>query len=367
MKMICHREGLLAACQLASVAVPSRELNPILRNFKLLARDSVCTLLATDLELSIRLDVRGVQVQEAGEAVIPAAKATAILRESFDDEIILEADSTQSVMRGKTTEFVMPGEDASHYPDVPVFAEDKYHEIPAGVLRMLMHRTAFAAAKESARYSMTGVLCELEEDTVRLVATDGRRLAVAHAPATAHGKHSTKGQSPVIPSKAIDLIERNLQDPDEVVKLSLRPNEALIKTERAMICTRLVEGRYPNYRDVYPKKVSIKLPIEVGPFQAAVRQAAVMMDEETRRVVFNFSKKTLTLQAQGKESGRSKVEMPVDFDGKDVSISFNPAFVIDMLKTLPGDSTVILELVDASTVGVFKAGDDYTYLVMPLT
>src|SRR5262245_45586935 len=110
MKAICHRDGLLAACQLAGAAATARDLNPILRNLKMVAEDGRCTLLATDLELSIRLEVRGVQVEQAGEAVLPAARTTAILREATDDEIHLEASPDACLLRGKTIEFEMPSE-----------------------------------------------------------------------------------------------------------------------------------------------------------------------------------------------------------------------------------------------------------------
>ena len=112
-------------------------------------------------------------------------------------------------------------------------------------------------------------------------------------------------------TKAMQLLERNLQDPEEMVRVSLGPNEALFKTERAMIYSRLVEGRYPAYREVFPKKQTAKIALQVGPFYTAVRQSAIMTDEESKRVVFRFEKKKLLLQARGAETGRSKVELAI--------------------------------------------------------
>src|SRR5439155_9419264 len=155
-------------------------------------------------------------------------------------------------------------------------AEEKYHELPAGVLREMIRRTIFAAATENPRYAVTGILWELEGDTARLVATDGRRLAVTQAPATDHGGQTTHGQTPVVPTKAMGLLERILQDPEETVKVSVRPNDALFKTERAMIYSRLVEGRYPAYREVFPKKPTSKVALTAGPFLTAVKQASIM-------------------------------------------------------------------------------------------
>src|SRR5262249_3376095 len=152
------------------------------------------------------------------------------------------------------------------------------------------------------------------------------------------------------------LLERNLQDDKELVRVSLRPNEVLFRTERAVIYSRLVEGRFPNYREVFPKKQHVKVPIPVGPFLSAVRQAAIMTDEESKRVTFKFEKKKLTLNAHGSGAGRSKVELALDYDGKGVEINFNPGFLIDMLRILPPDAPLMLELVDGASPALFKCG-----------
>jgi DNA polymerase-3 subunit beta len=367
MKAQYHREGLLSAFQLASAAVAPRDVKPILRNLKIIAETDRSTLIATDLELGIRLEVRGVKVEEAGEAILPSTRTLAILRESTDEELTLEGNSDRCVVRGQFNEFEMPSEDPANFPDVPAFMEEKYHEFTAGVLREMIRRTVFAAATENPRYAVTGILWELEDEQVRLVATDGRRLAVMQGQAKGHGGHQTKGQTPVVPTKAMNLLERNLQDPDERVQVSLRPNEALFKTERATIYSRLVEGRYPAYREVFPKKQTTKVPLTAGPFYAAVRQAAIMSDDESRKVVFSFGKKKLTLQASGADTGRSKVEMPLDYDGKALEIKFDPRFLTDMLRVLEPDAALSLELVDGTSPALFKSGNDYSYVVMPLS
>jgi DNA polymerase-3 subunit beta len=367
MKALYHREGLLSAFQLASAAVAPRDVKPILRNLKVIAEADRCTLMATDLELGIRLEVRGVKVEEPGEAILPSARVLAILRESTDEELHLEADNDKCQVRGQYNEFEMPSEDPANFPDVPAFAEENYHEVAAGALREMIRRTIFAAATENPRYAVTGVLWELEDKQARLIATDGRRLAVVQGTATPQGKHDTKGQTPVVPTKAMSLLERNLTDDDEVVRVSLRPNEALFKTERAMIYSRLVEGRYPAYKEVFPKKPASKVPLTVGPFHAAVRQAAIMTDEESKKVVFTFAKQKLTLQASGAETGRSKVELPLEYDGKTIEIRFDPRFLTDMLRVLEPDAALTLELVDSSSPALFRYGTDYSYVVMPLS
>jgi DNA polymerase-3 subunit beta len=231
----------------------------------------------------------------------------------------------------------------------------------------MIRRTIFAAAtSEHAKFNTTGILCEFEEDQVRLVATDGRRLALTIGPAKPHGGHSTKGQMPVVPTKAMSLLERNLQEPDELVRISLRPNEVLMKTERATIYSRLIEGRYPDYRRVIPSKPSVKVPLQVTPFQTAIRQAAIMTDEESKRVVFSFGKDKLTLRAHGAESGRSRVEMPLEYGGQVIEIGFDPKYLLEMLRVLTPETPLTMELSDANSPVVLRTDASYTYVVVPL-
>ncbi len=146
MRARCRREGLLSACQLASAALPAREVKPILRNLKAVAADGRCTLMGTDLEVGIRLDVQGLTIEEPGEAILPAARLIAILREATDEELSIEADQAACTVRGPTLEFEMAGEDPAQFPEWPTFAEEKYHEISAGTLREMIRRTIFAVA-----------------------------------------------------------------------------------------------------------------------------------------------------------------------------------------------------------------------------
>jgi DNA polymerase-3 subunit beta len=370
MKALCHREGLLSACQLTSAAIPAKDLKPILKNLKAVAGDGRCTLIATDQEVGIRLDVQGLQIEEPGEAILPAAKMIAILREARDEQLSIEADPSACVIRGTRSplEFEMPSEDPAQFPDFPNFVDERYHEISAGALREMVRRTIFATADETARYSMTGVMWELDGDTLRLVATDGKRLALAEGLAVGVGGHTTKGQTPVVPTKAMGLLERNLQDdPEEAVKVCLRPNEVLFRTGRAVIYSRLVEGRFPDYRLVMPKKTTVRVTLNTAELQAAVRQAAIMTDNDRKCVTFKFARDKLTLLAQGASSGRSRIELPIPYDARPIDIGFNPEYLVDMLKILPPDADLVLEMNDGASPALFRCGEHYSYLVMPLT
>lgn len=376
MRITCHREGLLAATQLVAVAVPSRDVQPVLRNIKAVVDGDRCTLVATDAEVGIRMEVRSVHVDEPGEALLPAGRLLSILRESYDDEVVIEADADACTLRGTHTEYEMPADDPAHYPDFPNFAEDKFHEVSAGVLREMIRRTQFAvvANPNEARWgATTGILWELKNDRARLVATDGKRMAVADGAAAASGGHTTEGQVPVAPNKAMTLLERNLSgadkgaDVDEKVRVAVRPNEILIKTERSMIYSRLVEGRFPEYQKVIPAKHPNKVSLHVEKFLAAVRQAAIMTSDESRGVTFHFAPDKLTLRARGSGLGSSRVEMELTYAGTPVEISFDPKYLTDMLRVLEPDGELSLELNDGNSPALFKndAGD-YLYVVVPM-
>src|SRR5260221_492995 len=311
MKATYDREGLLSAFQVVSSVVPARTPKAILQNIKVITTADKSVLMATDLDsVGVRLEVRGVRTEEPGEALLPTARFSSILRESQDQELSVEANPDACFIRGASSEFELPGEDPGQYPEVPQFEGDHYHQIQAGILKTMIVRTAFAAATESARFALTGVLWEVNAQKVRLVATDGRRLAVADGIGVMNGKHDTTGQTPVVPTKAMQLLERNLTDLEEPIFVAIRPNDALFRTSKAEIYARLVEGRYPPYRDVFPKKTGFKAKLTVGPFMHAVRQAAILTDEESRGVDFSFAKGKLTLKAKVADKGRAKVEMP---------------------------------------------------------
>ncbi|MGF1578263.1 MAG: DNA polymerase III subunit beta [Gemmataceae bacterium] len=370
MKIVCHREGLLEACQLVSVAVAPRSVNEILHNIKMIVDEERCTLIATDEEVGISMTVGSVQeVENPGEVLLPSSRVLSILRETTDQVITIEADPDSCSIRGEKAEFEMMGQDPSIFMPVPSFEGDQYHQMSAGVLRNMIRRTNFAVSnQDQTKYAaMTGILWEFDGDMARLVATDGRRLALCEGPAAQHGSHSTQDKIPAVPDKAMTLLERNLQDPEEAVRVAIRTNDILIKTERATIHSRLVEGRFPNYSQVIPKNSGVRLPLDIPRFFAAVRQAAIMTDEESQAVTFAFGDGKLTLQARGAGAGRSKVELDLEYNDEPLEISFNPKYLVEMLRVVNEDEEMTLDLVDGRTAAVFRNADNnYTYVVVPL-
>ena len=369
MKALCNREGLLAAFGMVSGVVPARSPKPILQNVKLVAdAEGGSTLMATDLEVGIRHRVLGMKVDQPGAAVLPTARFSSILRTSDDPELAVEWEGDRLVVRGLRSEFTLPGEDPNLYPEVPDFAATGYHVVAAADLRKLIRRTIFATDVESTRYALGGVLVELTAESITMVGTDGRRLARMSADAQAENGAANPSGSPVVPVKALKLIERNLDDGDPPVHVAVQGTSAvLVRTERAVIYSRLVEGRFPRYQDVFPANVDVKIRLEAGPLRLAVEQASIVTSEESRGVDFTFADGALRLSSQAADVGSSHVELPIAYEGKPVEITFDPRYLSDALKTLDDNAEVTAELIDAKNAAVFKTEDRYTYVVMPLT
>jgi DNA polymerase-3 subunit beta len=372
MKVKCQRDGLLTACQLVGQAVAARTTKPILASVKAIAQDDALTLMATDLEVGVRYELRGIDVSGAGSAILPADRLIAILRESSDADVTMDAGDNYTLVRTTTGRFNLPGGNPDEFPDLPTFdAGSTYHELTAGVLRTMIRRTAFAADRKegTARWAVTGVLWEVGDNKARLVATDTKRLALTEGQAQVHGDtgKDARGQSHLIPQKAIQLLDRSLLDEGAPIRVALRPNEALFENGPVLIHTKLVEGRFPPYRDIIPKKSSVKLSLPTADFLSRVRQAAIMTDDETKRVDFTFETGKVTLKAQGAETGSSEVvlELP-DYAGAEVEIAFDPQYLIEMLRAIEGEPTLTLEMTDGQKPALFKIGDSYLYLVMPL-
>jgi DNA polymerase-3 subunit beta len=367
MKATCEREKLLHAFQTAASVVPPRSPKPILENVKLEATPELATVMATDLEIGIRIDVPGFEVEAPGDVVLPIRRFGSILRESSDAKLHLESDGSRTLVRSGQSEWQLPCQNPDEFPAVSPFAEERYHQMPARFFRELVRRTVFASDTESSRYALGGVLIELGGEGIVGVATDGRRLARQQGPAEAIADHQTT-ENTVIPTRAMLVMERALADNEEDIQLAVGENVVQVKSQRTTIYTRLVEGRYPKWRDVFPKQSDlVQIDLTVGPFHAAVRQAAIVTTEERRGVDFTFAEGKVELAGHGAEMGESHVELPVAYEGAALLVKLDPRFVSDFLKVLDPEQTFSLHLRDAESAVVCNTDDGYGYVIMPLS
>ena len=198
-----------------------------------------------------------------------------------------------------------------------------------------------------------GVLLELTANGLTAVATDGRRLARQEGPAKSVGGHVTGDNMTIIPTQAMQLLERALADNEDNMQLAARENDVLVKSGRATIYSRLVEGRYPKWRDVFPRREGmVKIDLTVGPFYAAVRQAMIVTSEERRGVDFTFGGGKIILAGHGAEMGESHIELPIAYDGAEIGITLDPRYLGDFLKVLDPEQNFTIELRDAESAAV---------------
>ena len=229
--------------------------------------------------------------------------------------------------------------------------------------------TIYAAARETSRYAINGVLWEKRAKRMHLVATDGRRLARAGGTV----QQATSGDFEVIvPSKALNVFERVFgpgRDQGEwVVGINVRPNQIILRSGQRLLSTVLVEGNFPKYEDVIPRESNKRARVDRLELHGAIKRAALLTSDEARAVKLAFGGNSLVITAQSPEQGEARVELPVEFEGEPLEIGFNPAFVNDALKALTS-STVCLELQDSFRPGVISGEDkdEFLYVVMPVS
>src|SRR3954463_941293 len=212
MKVICNRGALLDALTVTGNVVASRTPKPVLQCVKLTAADDKLTIAATDLEVAVRYSDTQVQIEEAGEALVPADKLRDIVRESVDDTLAIEVTGDNAHIRGQDSHFKIFTQNPKEFPPIPDFEGEADFEIPGGHLKQLIGQTLFAAAKESTRYAFNGVLVVAKGKKINLVSTDGRRLAQAKGDLS-NDKLPKDGARAIVPAKALQLIDKLVDDP----------------------------------------------------------------------------------------------------------------------------------------------------------
>jgi DNA polymerase III subunit beta len=368
MKIIVNREKFFAAFQIAAALAPSRSPKDVLMNVKIEAEDNQVVLMATDLEAGMRLEVEDVQVLAPGRALLSVQRVGPILRESSDESLTIETTDNSLDIRGQHAEYHLPLSNADEFPSIAKFSEDSYFELPAGLFRELVRRTVFATDNESTRYQLGGVLFEIEDQTITAVATDGRRLACMKGRGASINGYQNSGMSTIVPTKTLQLIERSITGKDDMVHLAARSNDILIRTQRCTIYSRLVEGRYPNWRIVIPSSQGrTRIESLAGPFFSAIRQASIVADPESRGVEFTFGEGTLVATAKTADVGQSRIELPISYTGPEIHITMDARFVSDFFKVLDPDKVFFLDVSSNTEPALFLTEDEFTYVVMPMS
>jgi len=366
MNLTIAKEQILNGLQAVQNVVSTRTTLPILSNVLVRAQEGRVEFTATDLDVTISCSVEAA-VKKPGATTLPVKKLFGIVRELSTGEIDLETDDKNvTSLRSGSSFFKIRGLAAEEFPPLPKFKEDKKITLPQEKIKSMLRKTAFAISTDESRYVLNGIFLSLKDHKMTMVATDGRRLALVDEDVDVPEK--SQGEF-IVPAKAVNELSRLLQDKGDV-EVNFSENQAAftLKDEKgsgAFIMTKLIEGNYPNYRQVIPAETKERVALPREEFLHALRRAEIMTSDKQNSVKLAFTKNNLAITANSPDVGEARETMALNYKGKEMAIAFNPAYVIDPLNALDNDE-VFLELIDELSPGVLKINGPFLYVVMPM-
>ncbi len=367
MQIVLSKAELLKGIQIVQTAVSTKSTLPVLSNILLETKTNQLKLAATDLEVGVRCMVKAEVVKE-GALTVPAKTFSDFIRTLQDNqEIKINTEGTTRMeIRSGKTRCVLLGLPREDFPVLPEFPQEQAMTLESKTLQEMIRKTSFSVSTDETRYILNGIYFLLKDGIARMVATDGRRLSTIARPV--EDKKATL--TAIIPSKAIREVERLLAGEgmgSDTVQMSVTENQVAFKVGETVIISRLIEGHFPNYEQVIPKSSDMRVQVAAKDLLTMTQRAALGSGDRGGSVRFTLEKSRL--KASGAAQGRVEVEdeLPVDFSGAGIEISFNPAFVVDVLKNIEA-SQVFMEFSTSLNPGVIRpVGDDQMLsVIMPM-
>ena len=318
MEVVLDRDAFLKGLQMVQNIVEPRQTLPILANVLVQAEDEVVRLTATDLEVGARVSVPA-RVASTGAITISARKLGEIVKELPAAAVALRVgdNATVSLRCGGAT-YKLVGLGPDDFPPVVPATPTSWVTMEAKILREMLAQTKFAVSHDETRYALNGVLFTFQGKDVRLVATDGHRLAIS----TRSLGTGVGGASGIVPRKAVSEVERVL-GAGEDVQIAITENQFVLQMPNFVMTARLIEGQFPNYEAVVPKGHPGKLVLGRATLAAALRRVAVMAEERNRPVKFTLAPARLRLSASSQELGEAEEVLEVEYAGEELTIGFN--------------------------------------------
>ncbi len=366
MKLTIAKEQITNGLQAVQNIVGTRTTLPILSNVLLRASGEQVELTATDLDVTISCGVPA-RVERPGAITLPVKRLFSIVRELSALELELEVDDkNQCSIRAGGSFFKVYGLPAEDFPPPAKLGERPPVTLPQAKVRAMLRKTSFAVSSDETRYVLNGIFVSLKEHKLTMVATDGRRLALTDEEVDA----TVESQAEVIvPTKTITELNRLLQDKGEV-QMAFGENQGWFrllneKGDPILVVSKLVDGAYPNYRQVIPAESRERVSLPREELLQALRRAEIMTSDKNNSVKLSFSRNNLAITANTPEVGEVRESMALNYKGADLAVAFNPVFLLDALKALDNDE-VFLELTDELSPGVLKINGPFLYVIMPM-
>jgi DNA polymerase III subunit beta len=366
MKLSISKEQLIQGLQAVQNIVSARTTLPVLSNVLIRAEGNRLDLTGTDLDVTISTAVEA-NVEKPGAVTLPAKKLLGIVKELPTPQIDLEVDDKNvcRIVSGASF-YKINGLAAEEFPAFPKFAENRKIILPQDKLKSLLKKTSFAISTDESRFVLNGIFISLKEHKVTLVATDGRRLSLAEEEVDI--PPSSQGEC-IVPSKAIGELTRLLGTQNEVeIKFTDNQVGFTLNNEKGLatiIISKLIDGNYPNYRQVIPGEARERLTLVREELLQALRRAEIMTSEKSNSVKLAFTKNKLEISANTPDVGEARESIAINYKGADMAIAFNPTYMMDPLRALDNDE-VFLELIDELSPGVIKINGPFLYVLMPM-
>ncbi len=331
MRFTITREKLQEGLAAVTPAVPSKTTLPVLANLLIQTTDKGIRISGTDLDIAVSTEVTA-DVEAVGAITIPARKLSEIARELPAAPVRLSATGDQRVtLECGRSKFKLLGLPKSEFPSFPAINFDKSLKIPSGDLQKLIGHTAFAASTEESRPILNGVLWELRPDAMRMVATNGHRLAKMEVPVS-----GAKKADLIIPPKALEQIRR-LFAAEEELEVAQGENHLGFRSPFTSVYTRLIEGPYPSYDQVIPKDNDKVATLDRAALVGALKRMSVVASDQTHRIRLSFNTGMLKFSVSTPDLGEAQDEMPIRYDGDPMDIGFNAAYLLEILRYMPTD------------------------------
>ncbi len=362
MEVVLDRDAFLKGLQMVHNIVEPRQTLPILANVLIEADGEAARVTATDLEVGARVAVPA-RVAAKGAITLAARKLAEIVRELPAASLTMKVgDNAAVTLRCAGVSYRLVGLPADDFPAVVPAAPPAWLTVEAGMLRDMLAQTSFAVSHDESRFALNGVLFVLQPKELRLVATDGHRLAVASR-AVGQGLSGVTG---IVPRKAVTEIMRVLGASEEV-QIAVTENQFVLQMPNFVMTARLIEGQFPNYEAVIPRAHPARLVLKRSVLAAALRRVSVMADERNKPVRLVFGKGTLTVTAASHDLGEAEEVLEIDYAGGEVAIGFNSRYLLDALGPMAGDE-VVFQFKDALSPGVLESAEDegYRCVIMPM-
>jgi DNA polymerase-3 subunit beta len=361
MKFSVAKDKLLEGLQTVQNVVSTRTTLPILSNVLIHAEDGRLQFTTNDLDVGMSCQIEAT-VTKGGGTTLPARRLAGIVKElpASDVEFEVDGKNVASIRCGQSF-FKMNGLAEEEFPALPKLEEAKVYTLKQHDLKDALRKTQYAISTDETRYVLNGILFSFKENKLTMVATDGRRLALVDL--ELEFPRSQEGDI-IVPTKCVTELSRLLGEAGEV-KMMVGENQIAFEVGGRLLVSKLIEGNYPNYRQVIPAETRERVTIERELLLTAVRRVSLLSSDKSNSVKLIFTKNNLEIAANTPEVGEAHESLAVQYKGKEFSIAFNPGFLQDPLRNLP-DEEVHIDLIDEMSPGVIKINTPFLYVLMPM-